>query len=44
MIVHCESTFCNSNENGRCQRDFVYLVHQMTGGGLVLMCQDDTDK
>jgi hypothetical protein len=44
MIVYCESTFCESNKNGRCELEIVYFKYQTTGGGLVLMCQDDTDK
>lgn len=42
--VYCESTHCEDNKDGYCQRDEIELRHQMTGGGLVLMCEFDTDK
>lgn len=43
-MTYCASTFCNNNKEGICTLEIINLVHRMTGGGLVLMCQEDTDN
>jgi len=35
---------CDHNEDGECDSDSIDLEHKMTGGGLILMCQQDTDR
>lgn len=44
ITVYCESTMCKWNDHGECTQEMICLVHRMTGGGLILMCEQDTDN